>query len=152
MSLRSVGMIFENAVHQQLLKTGYRVYREIEIRKQFGQYITAIDHMIIFNNVSVCIQDKFQNSKISIDKTSHFIQNVNSLSYKLNKKCIGIYLTKSNFSKPSKDAFHNENLINKNEFLILYGKNQEILIKKLSEYFYKNNAFMYDIDGDTIML
>ena len=152
MSLRNIGMIFENVVHRQLLKTRQQVYREVDVIKKFGKHITAIDHMMDLPDVSICIQDKFQKNSISIDKTCHFIQNVNMVSHILNKKCVGIYLTKSLLSKPSQDAFLNENKKNQNAFIMIYGENQEILIKNLSKYFYQNGVYMYDSEGDCIMI
>jgi hypothetical protein len=149
---RNIGMVFENAVHRQLLKTRRTVYRENDIMRSYGRHITAIDHMLDFDNCTICIQDKFQQSAISIDKTCHFIQNVNMLSHIINKKCIGIYLTRSLLSKPSQDAFNFENLKNLNEFVTIYGQTQGDLIKNLSKYFYQNGIYMYDSDGDTIML
>lgn len=152
MSLRNIGIIFENIVHQQLLKTRHKVYREIDIMQKYGKHITAIDHMIDLSDVSICIQDKFQQNSISIDKTCHFIQNVNMLSHIQNKKCIGIYLTKSLLSKPSQDAFISENTKNQNEFIAIYGENPDILIKNLFTYFYHNGVYIYDSDGDCLML
>ena len=66
MSAQTIGILFEEKVHKQLLKTGQHIYREADIRKEYPN-ITAIDHMIIFDNVCICIQDKYQQSKNTND-------------------------------------------------------------------------------------
>jgi len=146
------GMIFENNVHKQLKKIKYPVYTEQEIINMYGNHITAIDHMIVLDNFIVCIQDKYSKDPITIDKTNHFMQTVNTVSQIINKPCIGIYLSKSKLTGPSNNAFNNNNQINMNQFIEINGNTEKELINNLMEYLYSIQIYMYENDGDCIML
>jgi hypothetical protein len=146
------GMVFENNVHEQLKKTNFPVYTEREIINMFGNHITAIDHMIVNDDFFLCIQDKYCKDPINISQTNHFMQTVNSVSQILNKPCIGIYLSKSKLSGPSNNAFMANNQFNINQFIEINGNTEKELIDNLTEYLYSIKIYMYDDDGDCIML
>jgi hypothetical protein len=146
------GMIFENNVHTQLKKTKYQVYTEREVINMFGNHITAIDHMIDLDNVCLCIQDKYCKDPITIDKTSHFMQTVNTVSQVINKPCIGIYLSHSKLTGPSNNAFVMNNQMSMNKFIEINGNSEKELINNLMEYLYSIKVYMFDNDGDCIML
>jgi hypothetical protein len=146
------GIIFENNVHKELKKLKYPIYTEREIINMCGNHVTAIDHMIILDNFNICIQDKYCKDSINISQTNHFMQTVNTVSQIVNKPCIGIYLSKSKLTKPSNNAFNNNNEINMNKFIEINGSTEKELINNLMEYLYSNQIFMYEPDGDCIML
>jgi hypothetical protein len=146
------GIIFENNVHKQIKKTKYPVYTEREIINMFGNHITAIDHMITLDNINICIQDKYCKDPIPIDKTNHFMQTVNTVSQIINKPCIGIYLSHSKLTKPSNYAFMTNNQLNINKFIEINGNSEKELINNLMEYLYSIQIYMYESDGDCIML
>lgn len=152
MNPSTYGIIFENYVHKELKKTRLSVYTEHEIINTFGNHITAIDHMIVLDNINICIQDKYCKDTINITQVSHFMQTVNTVSQIMNKPCIGIYLSKSKLTGPSNNAFTINNQMNINQFIEINGNTEKELINNLMEYLYSIQIYMYDNDGDCIML
>ncbi len=146
------GIIFENNVHKQLKKTKYPVYNELEVMNMFGNHITGIDHMIILDNMCICIQDKYCKVPINITNTSHFTQTVNIISQIINRPCIGIYLSYDKFVGQNNKAFFPNNQMIMNNFIAIYGNTEKNLISNLMEYLYSINIYMYESDGDCIML
>jgi hypothetical protein len=152
MNPSAYGLVFENCVHTQLKKTNYPVYTEREVINTFGNHITAIDHMIVLHNINICIQDKYCKEPINIGQVSHFMQTVNTVSQMVNKPCIGIYLSRSKLTKPSNNAFITNNQMSINQFVEINGNIEKELINNLMEYLYSIQIYMYDNDGDCIML
>lgn len=150
MTQQQNGRDFENKIHKLLLKTKLKVLREIDIKQKYGQNITGIDHMIEFNNICLCFQDKYQKTSISNSQVGHFITCVNNISDLLNKKCIGIFISNIDFSSISKQQIEVENNKQKNEFNIIFDNNYVQLIKKILNYFYSNGIWLYD--GDDCMM
>jgi len=154
LSFQKKGILFEDNIHNLLLQTKKSVYRERDIIQSFGKHITAIDHMIILDDYCLCIQDKYQQTTVSISQTNHFIKCVRDMSDILKKPCIGLYISRVGLSAPSNESFKSENqkLYNNNKFITLSATIQEEIIKKLTKYLYKKNIFLYDADDDLIMI
>jgi len=114
------GRDFENKIQKLLMKTKLNVFREIDIKQRFGQNISGIDHLIEFDNLCICIQDKFQQTPISNSQSGHFITCVNNIANILQKKCIGIFISNIDLSMVAQQQIMMENSKNQNEFLILF--------------------------------
>jgi len=120
---------FQNKIQKLLMKTRLTVFREIDIKQNFGQNISGIDHLIEFDNLCICIQDKFQQTNISETQTENFITCVNNLSNILKKKCIGIFISNVDLSITANQKIIIENNKNYNEFIILYPTDKNIKVK-----------------------
>ena len=144
MSAQQNGRDFENKIHKLLTKTNLNVLREIDIKQRFGQNISGIDHLIEFNNICLCFQDKFQKTSISNSHVGHFITCVNNISDILMKKCIGIFISNIDFSSISKQQIDLENSKNKNEFMIIFDNSYVELMRKIYFYFHSNGIWFYD--------
>ena len=144
------GRDFENKIQKLLMKTKLNVFREIDIKQRFGQNISGIDHLIEFDNLCICIQDKFQQTPISNSQSGHFITCVNNIANILQKKCIGIFISNIDLSMVAQQQIMMENSKNQNEFLILFDNNYVELMKKIYYYFHSNKIWFYD--GDDAMM
>ena len=152
MNLSTYGLIFENNIHKHLKMTIYPVYNEREIMNMYGNHITAIDHMIMLDYGCLCIQDKYSKEPINITQTNHFIQTVNTVSQIINVPCIGIYLSRSKLTGLSNNPFVANNHMNMTNFIEINGNTEKELINNLTEYLYSIQVYMYDNQGDCIML
>ena len=78
------GIQFENQIHYLLQKTKPDVLlKEKEIRK-YDDTITAIDHLLIANNICFCFQDKWLKTNISNSNFNHFSKCVEKVAAKMN--------------------------------------------------------------------
>jgi len=144
------GIEFENKIHIFLLQSKKQVLREIDVKKRFGQNISAIDHFIEFDNICLCFQDKFQKSAISNAQVGHFITCVNNISDIIQKKCVGIFVSNNDLSQISKQQILIENNKNKNIYHNFFDYNYDNLITQLLCYFYENKLYFYD--GEDCMM
>lgn len=149
---QSLGLLFEDEVHELLVQTKLPVLREKDIVKKYGQNVKGIDHLITHSEYIICIQDKRTSSSPVLSVVNHFIQCVESISWKENKKCIGIYLTKQGLTGPARVSFSDVNSRNKNLFIELYDNNLSKLKYKLLELFYSNHIYLYESDDCLYML
>jgi hypothetical protein len=150
MTPQEEGIAFENKVQNSLEQSQKTIFREKHVKQYFGNDITAIDHLIISDNLCIAIQDKWQNKKPSVDQINHFILCVKNVKQKINKKIIGLYLSNLELSQPSQNAF-DRNSTNNCNFVSIYSENQNILLHKLMKFLYLNGIFYYEDDGSTIM-
>jgi hypothetical protein len=118
----------------------------------YGNHITSIDHMIVLDYGCLCIQDKYYKETINMIKTNNFTQTVNNLSQIINGPCIGIYLSHGKYVGQNNNAFFANNHMNMNNFITIYGNTEKELIDNLAEYLYSIQVYMYDNEGDCIML
>lgn len=157
LSPQQLGMEFENQVHF-ILANNLQVknlLREKEIKRLYGANCSGIDHMfdIPFTNISICIQDKWTNSKSPISTINHFMKCVQNINVQTNRSIQGIFLSKLPITKPSLQAFefdnksqHKVNFINIS--LEIQEQEQEQLIEKMLHYFhYTYKLWTYDFDG-----
>lgn len=150
---QEAGRLFEDNVHELLLSSNETILREKDVRSQYGINNTCIDHLLISNDICICIQDKFESSPSCISKINHFIVCVNNVQEKIQKKCIAIYLSKLKITKNSEESFNEQN--NKNKpihFMNICDENLDILEQKLMKVLYDNNIFLYDGGNACIML
>jgi hypothetical protein len=145
-------MDFENTINDILQMTNKNVLRELDIKRVFGNDITAIDHLINNEDFILCIQDKWCIAKPTSPQVIHFIKNVNDISIIMNKPCIGLYLSKMPLSHPSLNAINRANVQNKNYFLSIYDISQDNIYNLLKQFLYNYNIWLYDDDGSINML
>ncbi len=152
------GKIFEKDIHDFLTKTRHdKLLNEAQIRK-IDSTITAIDHMLINNNVYYCIQDKKLKTNISNSDFNHFIKCVEKVSAKINHtfKIYAIYLSFTDFSSIANKQLEEENAKYKEgksniEYIKINNNTKEEIIKELHYFLHNNNVYLYDND-DCIML
>lgn len=144
------GREFENNVHSLLKQTNKKILREAAVKSTYGKNISAIDHLIISDEFFITIQDKLEKTRPCISKIHHFIKSTEVVSDIAKKECIGIYLSKEELSKPSKDAFVYENN-RKRKFISITGPTENEMIENLYKYLHKLKIFRYDMDGSCIM-
>jgi len=159
------GIIFENNVNNAIknhLKVN-NLLREKDIKNKYGVNNSGIDHMFdIFNtNISICIQDKWEETKSSISTVNHFIKCVQNIQLITSKQILGIFLSKLPITKNSLEAFNfdNRSLMNirfinihldEKEYSLV--NSTEILIDKLLIYLHLNwQLWTHDFDGSIIM-
>jgi hypothetical protein len=162
MSQQDIGREFENEVHNRLfLHIKYtEILREKDVRSKYGIHNTCIDHMFEYNGLIICIQDKWEITPSPISKINHFIQCVTNINSQINKPSIGIYLSRVGITKPSKEAFLEQNRLNGSRLYftnITFSeedeeKNKYILIEKLFYLLHHEfNIYSYDDDDSLIM-
>jgi len=158
LSAQSNGRLFETEIHAFLNKTKYDVLMNEKQIRNIDSTITAIDHLLISNDIYYCFQDKWLKTSISNSDFNHFIKCIESVAKKINNNLIyAIYLSNNDLSSIANKVFIEEN----NKFLrgetnIQYIKindnNKNTVIKKLHEFLQINGIYIYDEDGDCEML
>ena len=153
------GIIFENDIHNFLSKTRHDVLMNEKQIRSIDNTITAIDHLLISNNIYYCFQDKRLKTNISISDFNHFIKCVEKVSDKINhsSKIYAIYLSFTDFSSVANKQLEEENNKYKEgkstiEYIKIIYHNKDSIIKYLQEFLYANNVFSYDDNGDCEML
>ena len=150
MIYNNIGFNFENFIFEILKSTKGESYKEKDIRKKFRN-ITAIDHMLIYNNNILCFQEKWKETKPTLEDIHHFISCINLLKINLkdfffNYNYYGIYLSKKKFTDNAQISANNYNIIN------IYDDTFEGIKKKLIDYLYDiHNIYLYDKDNDIFM-
>ncbi len=152
------GKIFERDIHDFLSKTQHDILlNETQIRK-IDNTITAIDHMLIYNNVYYCIQDKKLKTTISNSDFNHFTKCVEKVSAKINNSCKinAIYLSFTDFSSIANKQLEEENakyIEGKSniEYIKINNISKDEIIKKLHYFLHINNVYLYDND-DCVMI
>ena len=153
------GIQFENEVHQLLNKTKPDVLlNETQIRK-YDATITAIDHLLIANNMCFCLQDKWLKTTISNSSFNHFSKCVEKVSAKLNysMKINAIYISNNDFSNIAEKQLLEENNkyylgLSNIEYIKINSIYKDKIFNKIHKLLQSNYIFMYDNDGDCIML
>ena len=155
---QAYGKQFENEIHAFLSRTNPDLLlNETQVRKH-DVTITAIDHLLIMNNICFCFQDKWLTKSISISDFNHFIKCVELVAIKMNNsmKIYGIYISNTDFSSIAKTQFDKEN--NKYiqgqaniEYVKINNLNKQKIFNELHILLHSNNVFMYD-NNDCIML
>ncbi len=152
------GIQFENQIHYLLQKTKPDVLlKEKEIRK-YDDTITAIDHLLIANNMCFCFQDKWLKTTISNSNFNHFSKCVEKVSTIL-KNCMkiyAIYISNNDFSSIAEKQLKEENdkykLGTSNiEYIKINSSDKNKIFNNIYELLHFNNIFMYDADDDCIM-
>jgi hypothetical protein len=160
-SAQAYGIQFENEIHAFLNQTKYDfLLNEKEIR-QYDSTITAIDHLLIINNMCFCIHIRFANNKwlsttISNSNFNHFCKCVEKVATKINTmKIYGIYISNNDFSSIANKQLEDEN--NKTaqsniEYIKINHTNKTMLFDKLHKFLYAKHIFIYDKDNDCVMI
>lgn len=145
--------IFEENIHELLKMSHKTIFRENDIKSEYGINNICIDHLLISDDICFCIQDQYQETSSYISKINHFIICVQNIQLKLKKKCIAIYLSKIRITKPSQDSFDEQNRLNNNIFFInIYDENSDTLEYKIMQILYENKIYLYDSEDSCIML
>lgn len=154
LSAQQEGIMFEEKVHSLLSNIRKTpILREKDIRKTYGSHISAIDHMFIINDYCICFQDKWLKTTISNKDYNHFIICLYDINQRLiNKKIIGIYLSKYSLSKEALVRYNEEN---DKQIIKLYhfnNEDQNKLLKDVHIFLHSHGIYLYDLDNDCIMI
>jgi hypothetical protein len=152
MNNQQKGRIFEDRIHKILISTKLLVYREKEVKSNYANHITGIDHLIMNDDICIAIQDKYVKSKkpSNVD-IHHFKTSVNDLYKIIKRKIIGVYLSLMSPTQPALNSFNFENKHGDNSFLFINDPDEEILVEKFIEFLYENKVYLYD-EEDVFML
>ncbi len=158
-SAQSNGRLFEKEIHEFLSKTKYDVLmNETQIRN-IDSTITAIDHLLLVDDVYYCFQDKWLKNTISNSDFNHFIKCVESVSNKINNnyKIYAIYLSNQDLSSIANKVFIEENNKYFNgqsniHYIKINSYDKNTIINRLHEFLHNNRVFVYNDDGDCVML
>lgn len=146
------GIAFENFIRTTLEQTSYRVLSELDIRREFGKDITAIDHLIKVSSFFIAIQDKWRYSKNTNSDINHYIHCVNMIQEIFGLPCLAIYISRLPNTGPSQIAFDRQNQKKFSFFVSIYGEDPAIIYKQLMEILYSYGIYFYDNDGALQMI
>lgn len=78
-----------------------KIYRENDIKNNYGKIISACDHLIIIDKYFITIQDKWESSSPELNDIKGFIHDTEQLKTKLQdyKLIAGIFISKINMSE-----------------------------------------------------
>lgn len=158
LSAQQKGRDFENEVHEFLKRTNPDILMNEKEIRQIDCTVTAIDHLLVSNDVYYCFQDKWLNSTISNSDFNHFIKCVEKVSSRLNNnKIYAIYLSNNDFSSIALKQFNEENeKYNKGlsniEFIKINHFYKNTLFSKLHEFLHSKELYVYDNQGDCMMI
>jgi hypothetical protein len=117
------------------------IYKDIFV--QYNIHLNYIDFILFNDNFILCIS---QNNNIN-----NFISEIDLISYQLQKKCVGIYLSMFKLTSLEEKLLIDENLKNINHYIYISG-NDNKLIKNLLRNLYFLNIYCYYNSGDCIMI
>ncbi len=148
------GILFEQTIHEVLVKSGLKVLNEYNIKSNFGAIFYGIDHFIETDEFTICIQDKCKKNNIQMNEMNHFIKACEKIHDKFNKKCFAIYMSKSSLTKNSVEIINYEKNTSTRNIQYIYFDNNSLnyLIHQLSYFLYSLHIYFYENDGSVIML
>ena len=151
MNNQKKGKMFEERIHNILILTKLKIYKEKEIKSNYASYISGIDHLIMNDDICIALQDKYVRSKkpSNVD-IHHFKTCVNDLSKILKRKVIGVYLSLLQPTEPAIKSFEFENKNGNNKFLFINNNDEEKLVNKFIDFLYENKIYIYE-DDDIFM-
>lgn len=150
-SPQTKGILFENDVHKNLKFTNSTILSEREIRNKYGSNISGIDHLILTDDLTICIQDKYMKSKPSVSQINHFILCVSEVSTFEKRRCIGIYLSNLPPTREASMSFKSMNDKYDNLYFLSINNSIDKLIDNLLDYLHSINIFTYEEDGSCVM-
>lgn len=152
LSSRELGFVFEDNIHTILSQSKYLVYKEKDIIKKYGEICYGIDHLIITNYLVITIQDKWKNSKPTINDVNHFIASSERIKKIHNLPLVSIYLSKNNITSYAEKILNFENNNTSNTYINISNVSYLDLIKELTQILYNYGIYFYENDNSVIML
>lgn len=155
------GCNFEQKLHDILEQTKCKILREADIKRKYGVNVSGIDHLIYHKKIIICMQDKWQSKTISIGDFNHFSKCVEEISKHPDSvniiNFIAIYASNQNLSANSREQFDKENERYRNKtskirYYTCYDSDENVIISKLQHFLHKNCIFLYDAEGDSLMV
>jgi hypothetical protein len=146
------GFEFETKVNNLLIKNNQiELLREADIVRKYNNH--GIDHILVTQNYTIFIQDKWKDSKPPPKDIDYFIATINRIKpYIRNKNCIAIFLSKMPLSPNSENIFNHENNKGSLSCISFDSFDMDCIIVQLARLLYKLKIYCYEKDGDTIML
>ena len=163
LSAQQKGRLFETEVHEFLQRTNPEVLMTEKEIRNIDNTITAIDHLLISNDIYYCFQDKWLSSNISNSDFNHFTKCVEKISTIINSendincKVYAIYLSNTDFSSIALKQLNEENEkynlgLSNIEYIKINHFYKNTLLLKLHTFLHSNNLYVYDINGDCMMI
>ena len=125
---------------------------EKEIVIKYGNIVNGIDHLILTEYFVITIQDKWKNTKPTLNDANHFIKATERIGEIEKKSYSGIYLSKLPLTSYAIKAFNFDNSYSSNKFYSIYGETTNDIEKKLTKKLYELKIYFYEPDGSAIML
>ncbi|AYV81740.1 MAG: hypothetical protein Harvfovirus57_9 [Harvfovirus sp.] len=82
MTAQEEGFVLEELIHDRFGKYGIKCFREAEIKKTYGETITALDHLLSYGDRIILLQDKYRNSAPDLASINHFNHCVDEIKLK----------------------------------------------------------------------
>jgi hypothetical protein len=141
-------------INKILNQTKYQSMNNEQIKQHFNSSILNIDYLIDRGDYIIAIYNNWRDDLLTGDN-SNFVQSVEHILNNLNKPILAIYLSKY-INNTSNNNFKNiqyEGRIDyKLKYISIYSNTTELLLKKLKRILYENQIYIYDLDGDVLML
>lgn len=147
-----LGYQFEDTIHNLILQCEYKVLREKEIINKYGKIVKGIDHLILTEQFVITIQDKWRNSKPTLNDVNHFIKATERIGEIEKKSYLGIYLSKLPLTSFADKAFDFDNKCQSNKFYSIHSDTINIIKNNLTTKLYEFGIYFYEPDGTAIML
>ncbi|AYV82927.1 MAG: hypothetical protein Hyperionvirus3_73 [Hyperionvirus sp.] len=102
MTAQEQGFALEELIHDRFTKYGIKCPREAEIKKIYGETITALDHQLSYGDRIILLQDKYRNSAPDLASINHFNHCVDEIKSKHpGTEISAIYVSKKSPTKPA---------------------------------------------------
>ena len=142
-------------INNILKKIKYHSIEINEIKIRFGLNTLNIDYLIDKGDYIIAIYNNWKETSITLNDNTNFIKSVEHILKSINKPMLVIYLSKC-VNNTTNNNFKDILSENGNNYVLkyntIYSNTPESLIKKLKKVLYENEIYMYDSDGDTLML
>jgi len=142
-------------INNILKKIKYHSIEINEIKIRFGLNTLNIDYLIDKGDYIIAIYNNWKETSITLNDNTNFIKSAEHILKSINKPMLVIYLSKC-VNNTTNNNFKDILSENGNNYVLkyntIYSNTPESLIKKLKKVLYENEIYMYDSDGDTLML
>jgi hypothetical protein len=142
-------------INNILKKIKYNSIEINEIKIRFGLNTLNIDYLIDKGDYIIAIYNNWKETSITLNDNTNFIKSVEHILKSINKPMLVIYLSKC-VNNTTNNNFKDILSENGNNYVLkyntIYSNTPESLIKKLKKVLYENEIYMYDSDGDALML
>jgi len=141
-------------INKILTQTKYQSMNNEQIKQHFNSSILNIDYLIDRCDYIIAIYNNWRDDLLTGDN-SNFVQSVEHILNNLNKPILAIYLSKyiNNTSNNNfKNIQYEGRMDYKLKYISIYSNTAELLLKKLKRILYENQIYIYDLDGDVLML
>ena len=132
----------------------YQSINNEQIKLHFNSNILNIDYLIDRSDYIIAIYNNWRDDSLTGDN-SNFVKSIEHILNALNKPILAIYLSKyinNTTNNNFKNIKYHDRIDYKLKYISIYSNTTELLLKKLKRILYENQIYIYDLDGDVLML